>query len=235
MFVLLLAQAHAFETLHNASGSQLKWTQMPIRFDINPSNSQGLDEDMVWANTYRAADVWAQVEGADIEWDVGDTLVAEAGHDGQAVVFFNDQWSGDESLLALTSSWSTGEGEIISFDIAVNSAHHSWAMDGGEGQVDLQNTLAHEFGHVLGFGHETEIHEATMWSSSGVGETAKRDLHPVDIAGAQALYPELEPEQGPELSLPLACSATGRGGLGGLLPALLILVAARRRQPSTTS
>ncbi len=233
MLVLLLAPAHAFETLHNSGGSPLTWTEMPVRFDINPRNAQGLDEDLVWTNTYRAADVWAQVEGTDIAWDVGEGEVAETAHDGQAAVYFSDDWQGDESLLALTSTWSTGEGAIVSFDIAINSTHHTWAMDGGEGAIDLQNTLAHEFGHVLGFGHEPDNTEATMWPSSGLGETDKRDLHATDIEGAQAQYPESEAVEGGELRLPLGCS--GVGGAAGLLPALLGLIALRRRQPRTTS
>jgi hypothetical protein len=57
---------------------------------------------------------------------------------------------------------------------------------------DLQNTLTHEVGHLLGLDHPPEV-EATMYRRADVGETKKRDLHPDDIAGICTIYPKDAP------------------------------------------
>ncbi|HJN75336.1 MAG TPA: matrixin family metalloprotease [Myxococcota bacterium] len=203
LIVLFCASAQAWETLSNTSGSEIRWQVMPIEFGINPDNEAGLDEAGVEASIRRAAMAWAEVPATDIEFDVSMTDIAVTDHDGQATVYFRDDWQLDPELLALTSNWSTSEGQIISFDVAINTHDHEWSLDGESGLTDLQNTMAHEFGHVLGLGHELQETEATMWSSSPRGETIKRDLHALDELGAIYLYPTEEPEE----TTPLGCSS----------------------------
>ena len=229
MILLLTGPALAYQTLTNASGSGIVWQEMPIAFELNPANTSGLDEAGVEANIRRAAGTWGEVDGADIHFDVGLTDESGTGHDGQALVYFQDDWQADPNLLALTSNWSTSDGTIISFDIAINETHHEWSLSGESGKADLQNTMAHEFGHVLGLGHETHEEEATMWSSSRAGEILKRDLHTADEVGVVFLYGEHdfgnEEERPP---LPLACSSSAAGpGLGMALAGLVF--ACRRR------
>lgn len=228
MLIALVASSHAYQTLTNASGSGIVWQQMPIAFDINASNSQGLDEAAVEANIRRAASVWQDVPGAAIEFDVGMTDATGTAHDGVAVVYFAEEWKHDPNLLALTSNWSTPEGSIVSFDIAINETDHDWSLSGETQKSDLQNTMAHEFGHVLGLGHEADEVDATMWSSSRRGEISKRDLHSADEVGAVFLYSDADfgdPEP------PLACSTGTRGvPAQGLLVAALTLAFVRRNR-----
>ena len=222
---LLCSPALAWETLTNTSGSEIRWPVMPIEFGINPDNEAGLDEAGAEMAVRRAAMVWTEVEAADIDFEVGMTDVAQSGHDGQAAVYFKHDWEQDPELLALTSNWSTSEGVIISFDIGINTEHHDWSLDGEEGRADLQNTMAHEFGHVLGLGHELDEPSATMWSTSPRGETAKRDLHAFDELGALYLYPRQDAED----PTPSACSTAPV--MGFWLLGLMLL--SRRSDPET--
>lgn len=218
LIALLASPAQAWETLTNTSGSEIRWVVMPIEFGINPHNDAGLDEAGVEAAIRRASSVWGDVPGSEIGFQVGETEVAETAHDGQAAVYFQSAWEHDPDLLALTSNWSTPEGQIVSFDVAVNTADHTWSLSGEEGHADLQNTMAHEFGHVLGLAHELEEAEATMWSSSPSGELKKRDLHVLDELGAAYLYPPIEREE------PYGCATAPVAGFW-----LLALMAIRRR------
>ncbi|MCP4807440.1 MAG: matrixin family metalloprotease [Proteobacteria bacterium] len=228
MLIALITSAHAYQALTNASGSGIVWQEMPIAFEINPANTQGLDEAAVEANIRRAASVWAGVPGSDIEFDVEMTDASGTAHDGHALVYFTDDWTHDPNLLALTSNWSTPEGTIISFDIAINDADHDWSLSGESEHSDLQNTMAHEFGHVLGLGHESEESEATMWSSSKRGEILKRDLHTADEVGVVSLYANRDFGDEDQTSLPLACSSLAAGH--GSLLALVAIAFARRRR-----
>lgn len=93
------------------------------------------------------------------------------GADGvHRIVFRRDTWcphpqtAGKEcyspAALALTSVFSKG-GVIIDTDIEINAVNYSWGDFLGQSSkvesfpptIDLQNTLTHEFGHVLGLDH----------------------------------------------------------------------------------
>ncbi len=78
--------------------------------------------------------------------------------------------------------------------------------------MDLQNTVTHEAGHVLGLAH-TSTPDTVMFITTAAGETKKRVLSQDDIAGVCAIYPE-----------PSGCASggAGAGGLGILVAALLL-------------
>src|SRR5690554_5316463 len=87
-------------------------------------------------------------------------------------------------------SYNPSTGIISDADIYLNSEFHEFSNDPspGPGKADLQNTLTHEVGHLLGFGHSAVI-EATMFGGAVLGETHKRSLHQDDIALLCTSYP----------------------------------------------
>lgn len=213
----------------NAKGSLLHWESMPIAFVADPANAADLDEDGALAAIVAGAGAWTWVDDAEVEYRFrGVETGLTGGYDDRNVVFFNDDWDASPDLLALTSTWSDDEGKILDFDLQVNTHDHQWSLDGSVGG-DLQNALAHEFGHALGFGHDEEDEEATMFPSATRGETRKRDLAASDIAVTQWAYPALaEPEiERVENRSIVGCSSSPLAPLLAAAPALLFVL--RRR------
>lgn len=87
-------------------------------------------------------------------------------------------------------SYNPNTGAISDADIHINSEFYEFADDPepDSGKADLQNTLTHEVGHLLGFAHSMVI-EATMFGGAELGETHKRTLHEDDIALLCLSYP----------------------------------------------
>lgn len=218
------------QVLTNAKGARLRWASMPIPFVADPANSAGLDEDGTVAAIVAGAGAWMWVEDSEVEYRFrGVNSGLEGGYDGENVVFFTDKWVATEDLLALTSTWSDADGTILDFDLVINTRDHQWSLDGAVGG-DLQNALAHEFGHALGFGHDEQDEEATMFPSATSGETHKRDLGASDIAVARWLYPALDAEEvdTPETRALQSCSSAPAASLFAFIPAALLAV--RRRK-----
>lgn len=174
---------------------------------------------------------------------------------------------GDQAVVALTTVlYDPGTGRIFDADMELNGwdgqganttltgaprgyyftcdKQPGWTEcarygDAGCFAYDLQNTVTHEAGHLIGLAHPCERFaaqgtpacdwplppgetipylERTMYPETAVGDVAKRTLSPDDVAGVCAAYPE----QGG------GCGC-GSGGAPGALAALLALVALRPR------
>lgn len=101
--------------------------------------------------------------------------------------------------------------------------------------TDVQNTVTHEVGHVIGLDHPDGV-ETTMYAEASLGETTKRTLHQDDVDGLCFIYPKGKPttectQQPDPLVGGCGCAAAGPAGLG--LGALLAFGAlrSRRRRP----
>jgi hypothetical protein len=99
-----------------------------------------------------------------------------------------------ESLaLALTLIWHDKKtGEILDVDMELNGGAGTFTdckatRCGNSDSIDLQNTVTHEAGHLLGLGH-SDVRGATMQPSTTMSpEIEKRDLAPDDTEGYCAL------------------------------------------------
>jgi len=108
------------------------------------------------------------------------------------VIWIEDQWPHSSDAIALTTvSTNPNTGEIQDADIEFNGQYFTFANLANEqdGLMDVKNTLVHEVGHFIGFDHEFQIQEATMYPSALFGEIYKRDLHQDDLNGLCAVYP----------------------------------------------
>jgi hypothetical protein len=143
-------------------------------------------------------------------------------------------WPDDPGTLALTTIvYRTASGQIVDADIDLNGDYdHFWTDTTMPGQVnvDVENTMTHELGHLLGLAHVLDD-EATMYGVSFDGDLEKRTLAEDDVAGLCFIYPVgLSTPGAPVFDNPpltSGCSA-GRSARTPWLALVLILLGWRR-------
>lgn len=223
LYFLTLSTASAWEVKLNSMGEENKWFTAPVKFMINPEGKHGLDPSEAESAIQKAAEEWDCTKyGGYLYYDYSGTskITAATHDDGEQVVSFADTWTDDPDLLALTYVWSAEGGEIIHFDMRINSHHYNWTTDGAGETHDLQNAMTHEFGHALGLSHSEEL-ESSMAATAFPGEITKRDLHQDDIEGFTYIYGGEAPvgaDENPPLlgcsGIPLANSGSTDDGSG---------------------
>ncbi|WP_338867263.1 myxosortase-dependent metalloprotease, MXAN_2677/MXAN_2678 family [Myxococcus stipitatus] len=165
-------------------------------------------------------------------------------------------WEIGEGTLALTTStYSVASGRVLDADIEMNASqpggtpgHLFTTVDSPPCQgpqspdcvaVDLQNTMTHEIGHVVGLDHVSNT-ASTMAPTAPQGETRKRVIDSGSIAGFCSIYPRWQPPNQcvQRLDTGIVLLADGRGtgcasapgaALSGAAWAVIALLRARRR------
>ena len=104
----------------------------------------------------------------------------------------------DSHALALTLIWHDKKtGEILDVDMELNGGAGTFSdCDKTKctgAQIDLQNTVTHEAGHLLGLGHSTSSGSTMQASTTSGPEISKRSLETDDKNG----YCALELPKGP--------------------------------------
>lgn len=158
-----------------------------------------------------------------------------------------DCWQFGESAIAITTtSFSPRTGQILDSDIELNTPSYFFStvdsppcVKGMESvncvAADVQNTMTHEIGHLLGLAHYAEA-TSTMYFRASTGELSKRtldvgskkfvcDVYPKGGVAKTCFIPKLSVEQGALAKS--ACAATGLEGLA--LVGLAAFLVRRRR------
>ena len=154
----------------------VQWNVRCIGMTLDQRGSRDLPNATVSDLLQRAISTWndrlSQCGGLTLSMPAT-TRVLEVGNDGyNAVVFRNDEWRRpgadpyDPASIALTtvmyvdSPGKLGDGTLLDADIEVNDVNFTFTADVTTGTarpmtelVNLQNTLTHELGHVMGLGH----------------------------------------------------------------------------------
>ena len=187
--------AHAFVPKVSSDGSDLHWGVSEVPYQINFDGNHGLSTDEVEEAITQSSDAWQPNDTQDkfhffYEGESKERYANSA--DELFLVSFRDNWTEDPNVLAYAFTWhkegGDSDGEIIHFDIEINSDHHTWSTDGREDAYDLANAITHEFGHALGLDH-SEDPDATMAPTVPMGEIQKRDPSTDDLEGLDHLYP----------------------------------------------
>jgi hypothetical protein len=102
--------------------------------------------------------------------------------------------TGTSSVLAVTCTWPSGSPGILAgeSDIFVNknySFYFGSSTAGCTGSLyDFREIVTHEFGHVVGLAHSSQLDRQIMKPNFGTCETGERLLAPGDISGLQVRY-----------------------------------------------
>jgi hypothetical protein len=151
----------------------------------------------------------------------------------------------DSSALAVTTDTAnTMTGQIYDSDVEVNAVDYQWADVVVDPQystdMDLQNALTHEFGHLIGLDHtcwdpatsatgvapldntgnpvpdcnhvSAEVAATTMFPSATPGDIEKRDLAPDDLNALCTIYNMDDPPPPPGTNVTGGCTGCAAGG-----------------------
>lgn len=226
--VLVLATpASAYEVMTTEHGDLLSWQELPVGYASNVTSTPvSVSRTGFQAAVDQAVDSWGTVDGSALAFSREGTTETDASYydDGLNAIYWTEDWEWDPSVLALTSTWTTRSGEVIGFDMRINARDHDFATDGDPERADLLNMLTHELGHAVGLDHSSEP-ESTMYGSTHVGETQKRDLHPDDEDAVRDLY---VPEELTQAAALLGCAVPAGPAALWLGPLILPIVLRRR-------
>jgi MYXO-CTERM domain-containing protein len=166
------------------------------------------------------------------------------GANANCIMWREDEWPAEypPAGIALTTlTYSVADGAILDADIELNAVDFSYGTTCAAGETDIQNTVTHEAGHMLGLDHSA-VPGATMRPRSYPGDCELRDLSADDVEGVLAIYPAAaDPAtcRGPSGGLNLDCSpppddcgcrATGAGRPSAVAVLLFVLALLLRRR-----
>lgn len=167
---------------------------------------------------------------------------------------YPDSAAGITTATYVDDRTSPRDGAIVDADIELNGVDFAIAVDGDSlsnaaCKAELQNTLTHELGHLLGLEHtclapgdppridhegnsvpscssaSNEIQDTTMFNFQDCGERKKESLEADDIAGACGIYPlDQDPGTCHRVGEDTGCCSAGGQPGGPLLLVGLVLI-----------
>ncbi|MCA9665385.1 MAG: matrixin family metalloprotease, partial [Myxococcales bacterium] len=212
----------------STTGVPLKWTKLPVRFNINTRAAKGVTNAQIAAAVRAAYAAWTAPSCTNVT--VQDTGSTQSDGNRQDSVNTNSWLTGwpaeyGSSTLGLTLTiYNPQSGSINDADTVYNP-NYTWSTSGSQFAIDVQSVATHEIGHQLGLDH-TPITSATMFRSTGQGDTSQRSLHSDDIQGICGIYPSGQGGTTPECTTKAQCApnedcvsgkcvTTGTKGYGG--------------------
>ena len=169
LFNLLMADGFAYVLNNNG------WSNRNVTFRMNHTGGPAYAD----AQENNARAMWNTVSGSNLQiLDGGTTTATNFGVYNSTNILVHQNLSG--STIGYCQWW-TSSNRIIDADIKIR-LNYTWT------ESLIKATMAHEFGHAIGFGHSS-TYAAIMYPSLH-GQTA---LHGDDVGALRALYPYSEP------------------------------------------
>ena len=190
-----------------AKGARLRWKTGTINIAFSSSLAKQsayvkLDSDVLGA-ARRSLETWEKVANVKFNEVASDKQsVSSAGIAGDGVSLITIAATAENQLLfnggeateiaAKTRVFYNRKGFITEADIVLNP-HVQFSTDGTPGSFDLEATITHEIGHLLGLEH-SHVAGSTMQTHQGkngiynLPQIASRTLSDSDISSVRALY-----------------------------------------------
>ncbi len=179
--------AHGYIYKFNTSGRQLKWSNTTITIAFSTTlNSASIPGGDVVGAARRALARWASA--TNIQFVETTSNATTAVRDNVNLITFTPLGDTRPGTTRITSDSATGA--ILEADIAINSSV-SFSTNGAANTYDLESTIVHEVGHLLGLDHSGVV-GATMQPRQGLNfidpAHTMRTLSDDDLAGIRSLY-----------------------------------------------
>lgn len=197
--VLICAPAaQAWQQSTSSKGALLHWTDPCQVVYAHVDGSADVDDDTDIVAIQASLETWNAVECSAFTflWG-GVTNMAWAGYssygeNANIVIFRENNWPYDQRPVAFTSvTYNPVTGVILDADVEMNAEDYTFTAGGQDklpGDIDIQNTVTHEAGHIFGLEHSDNFN-ATMYALSNFGETLKSTLEKDDEDGICTIYP----------------------------------------------
>lgn len=196
----LASDAFAFSRSRDPdNGVCVFWGNATFTYRINQNCSADMGDINACVDAVKAGvEVWNEPPCTGMNAVFGGTTPStEVGFDQDnwnsninLVVFVESNWPHESSAIALTTTtYNLDAGDIVDTDVEFNG--QNFEFDDGSGpttRMDIQNTMAHEAGHMMGLDHSTN-QDATMFATADQGETLKRTLSDDDSDAICFVYP----------------------------------------------
>jgi len=196
--------SHAYALLKTNSGKSVHWDRAVVVVAPGKSVSANLSSASVRLSLTEAIRSWNGLPEMKLKFTTDESPAPEV-----KIEFCKGSWRFKAGLLATTEfQASVTTGIITSATIIVNECDYKFVgpeeVEGGA--LDLQATLAHELGHVLGLAHSDEA-TAVMFESTG----SVRQRRPMidDRVGLAAIYdPDFKPRENTAATAPSTVTPT---------------------------
>jgi uncharacterized protein (TIGR03382 family) len=258
--------AEAFVRYLTDANAPFFWAQttVPITAYTNDFTQTSMTADQVGNAVQSAAAAWSKEANSCTYLEVvpaistaSTPLAVNDGHN--SVIFHDDLWchiaadgkcnvSYDSSALAVTTDTAnTKTGQIYDADVEVNLVDYQWADlvedPGLTNDMDLQNALTHELGHLIGLDHtcfdlftsatgvrpdgddglpipdcataSAEVQATTMFPSAQPADVQKRTLGADDVNALCTIYNVDDPPPPPGTGVNGGCAGCAAAGHPG--------------------
>ncbi|CAN5427069.1 hypothetical protein BH10ACI2_BH10ACI2_23030 [soil metagenome] len=211
MFLVTLVTLNTFASYTSSmavkpDSPRLRWKGKTVKISISngmisPNSSIKSDSDVISA-IKSSLESWQSIADVDFVVEITDKQsVSPSGVSGDGVSLITIAQTPENVLLfskdpqaesAITRYFYNGKGFITEADIVLNP-FQQFSTDGTFGTFDLQATITHEIGHLLGL-HHSSVLGATMSESRprngafGISDLSSRSLAESDIAAIRDLY-----------------------------------------------
>ncbi len=219
LFILILlvnftysSTAYTLQFTDETLNTRLRWTKkvIPIALSTSLTKSQNIKaESEVLDAIQRSLETWEKA--ADIKFEISwsdHQSVSTAGKSGDGVNLITIAQTPENLLLfggdatetaARTRVFFNRRGTITEADIILNP-YSQFSTDESIGTFDLEATITHEIGHLLGLEHSSVV-GATMYEHQGkngiynLPNSAPRSLSEDDISGIRSIYGSKLPDE----------------------------------------
>ena len=195
------ARAYVRTSVDGVPNRPLFWMDRTIAVELASSSSSTIAPVDLRTAFDRSLATWTHAGGCTdvVLTDAGEAIGTTTNLDGgpldhhNRVVVRQSAWPaivGPGTLAITTVLYDRSSGAILDADTDVNAVAHVFSASDvpPADDDDVQNTLTHELGHLLGFAHSLDP-SATMYASAAPGETSKRHLAADDVRAICDTYP----------------------------------------------